>query len=49
MKQARSRAKSGGGVKEIKTLAALQQELKVRATRAEPLALMRHAFLTLCA
>ena len=30
MKQARSRAKKGGGVKEVKTLAALQQELKVR-------------------
>eukprot|EP00752_Nemacystus_decipiens_P018333 g16448.t1 len=28
MKQARSRVKKGGGVKEVKTLAALQQELK---------------------
>lgn len=29
MKQAQSRAKKGGGVKEVKTLKALQQELKV--------------------
>lgn len=29
MKEARKRAVSGGGVKEVKTLAALQKELKV--------------------
>lgn len=33
MKEARSRAVKGGGVKEVKTLAALQQELKVSFTK----------------
>ena len=33
MREARKRATRGGGVKEVKTLGALQQELKVRATR----------------